>query len=55
MHATKNNTSTNLSISKQLIEKMDGDMKIYSTLDLGTTFTFNIKFDLKTKISNFLV
>ena len=39
--------STNLSVSKQLVEMMNGDMKIYSTQDVGTTFTFNIKFDLK--------
>lgn len=43
----ENNTSRNLSISKQLIQRMNGDMKIYSTVDVGTTFTFNIKFDLQ--------
>ncbi|MDQ7045728.1 MAG: ATP-binding protein [Sulfurimonas sp.] len=47
MNSDKNNNSTNLCVSKQLIQMMNGDMKIYSTLDVGTTFTFNIKFDLK--------
>lgn len=35
-----------LSVSKQLIEMMDGKIKIYSTQDVGTTFTFTLKFNI---------
>ena len=33
-----------LSVTKQLIQMMNGEIKIYSTEDLGTTFTFTLKF-----------
>jgi len=35
-----------LSVTKQLIEMMNGEIKIYSTPDVGTTFTFSLKFGL---------
>ena len=47
MNPRKSTISTNLGVSKQLVEMMNGNMKIYSTQDVGTTFTFNIKFELK--------
>jgi signal transduction histidine kinase len=36
-----------LSVTKQLIQMMDGEIKIYSTEDVGTTFTFTLKFNVK--------
>ena len=35
-----------LSVTKQLIEMMNGEIKIYSTEDVGTTFTFTLKFSV---------
>lgn len=35
-----------LSVTKQLIELMNGEIKIYSTEDVGTTFTFTLKFSV---------
>lgn len=35
-----------LSVTKQLIEMMNGEIKIYSTQDVGTTFTFTLKFSV---------
>ena len=35
-----------LFVAKQLIEMMQGEIKIYSTQDLGTTFTFTLKFNV---------
>ncbi|WP_415250306.1 ATP-binding protein [Sulfurimonas sp.] len=35
-----------LSVTKQLIEMMNGEIKIYSTEDVGTTFTFTLKFNV---------
>jgi signal transduction histidine kinase/DNA-binding response OmpR family regulator len=40
-------TGLGLSISKQLIEMMGGEIKVNSTKDVGTTFTFDISFKLK--------
>ena len=36
-----------LFVTKQLIELMNGEIKIYSNEDIGTTFTFSLKFNLK--------
>ena len=36
-----------LSVTKQLIELMHGEIKIYSTQDVGTTFTFTLKFAVR--------
>ena len=36
-----------LSVTKQLIEMMQGEIKIYSTEEVGTTFTFSLKFAVK--------
>ena len=35
-----------LSVTKQLIQMMNGEIKIYSTQDVGTTFTFTLKFSV---------
>jgi len=40
-------TGLGLAISKQLIEMMDGEIKVESTKDVGTSFIFKIKFQLK--------
>ena len=40
-------TGLGLSISKQLIEMMDGEIRVESKKDVGTSFIFNIKFQLK--------
>ena len=39
-------TGLGLSISKQLVELMNGEIKVQSKKDLGSTFTFNIQFQL---------
>ena len=40
-------TGLGLSISKHLVEMMGGNIKVTSQKDVGTTFTFSIKFKLK--------
>ncbi|WP_136667907.1 ATP-binding protein [Flavobacterium sp. H122] len=45
-------TGLGLNISKQLVEKQKGTITVQSELNIGTTFTFTLPFELATNVSS---